>query len=133
MRQNERPSYITAYVSYEDIFEFDNSNWKRGFCNQVFSGHIYFFKIRLLFENNLLMAQIVFPSLFKYLTVFVITIWQRVKPSHPKERTQKLILVIFSIYYPLERVIKFRTRCNQWIFTDMIVLFFFARFIGDWT
>ena len=53
-------------------------------------------------SNEQQIRQNFFPWLFKYLTIFAVTIWEKVKLEPPKERSRKLILAVFSIFDPWE-------------------------------
>lgn len=47
------------------------------------------------------------------------------------EISWKMILMTFSIYAPLEMVVKIMTKFDVWIYTGMIVFYFCASFKGD--
>ena len=69
-------------------------------------------KMRLLLKNNPIMVSLASSLFFKGLIVFIVVIWERVKPKPPKEGFQRLILVIFGIPDSLETVLKIMTKTD---------------------
>ena len=77
--------------------------------------------MKLLVENSIVPLGFVFPILFKYLIVFTVTTLQRTKPGSLKEWILKLIMAIFGISDPLERVVKIVTKFDSLIYTVLLL------------
>ena len=70
----------------------------------IFIRPTYHLNKRFFLKNNYIVHIIVSPLLFKYLNVFDINIWERVKPGPSKKVSQKLILTIFGKFDLPDRV-----------------------------
>ena len=73
-----------------------------------------------------------FSLLFKFLIVFTVATWEKVKPGSPLKGSQKLILAFFGIVDPLERLIKSMGRGYEQPHFSLLFEFLIVFTVANW-